>query len=143
LTPCSPFPISNREPARQKKDAVKLDCSGFSADVFAELLEKREPDMKTQTSAQERRGGRRRREFPRRPIGLLFVLLPLGVASLNPAALHCQTVSFTGVQTTVGSGLTFPAGVAVDGAGNVFIADSGNNRVVKVSGQWRCPGYGC
>ncbi|HEX5000694.1 MAG TPA: hypothetical protein VFY29_20895 [Terriglobia bacterium] len=29
--------------------------------------------------------------------------------------------------------LTFPAGVAIDGAGNVFIADSGNNRIRRVS----------
>jgi len=32
----------------------------------------------------------------------------------------------------VGSGLAQPSGVAVDGAGNVFIADRGNSRVVEV-----------
>ena len=37
-----------------------------------------------------------------------------------------------GVQTTVGSGLSYPTNLAVDAAGNVFIADSGNNRVVEV-----------
>ena len=37
-----------------------------------------------------------------------------------------------GAQTTVGSGLSSPYGVAVDGAGDVFIADSGNNRVIEV-----------
>jgi hypothetical protein len=37
-----------------------------------------------------------------------------------------------GTQTTVASGLNFPAGVTVNGAGDVFIADSNNNRVVKV-----------
>jgi len=37
-----------------------------------------------------------------------------------------------GAQTTVGSGLTGPPGVAVDGKGDVFIADLGNNRVVEV-----------
>jgi sugar lactone lactonase YvrE len=38
-----------------------------------------------------------------------------------------------GVQTTVASkGLNGPFGVAVDGAGDVFITDNGNNRVVKV-----------
>src|ERR1019366_6055424 len=35
-------------------------------------------------------------------------------------------------QTAVGSGLSGPRGVAVDGAGNVFIADLGNGRVVEV-----------
>ncbi len=39
-----------------------------------------------------------------------------------------------GVQTTVpASGLSFPAGVAVDGAGDVFIADTFNSRVVEVT----------
>jgi hypothetical protein len=38
------------------------------------------------------------------------------------------------VQSTIlDSGLDFPIGVAVDGTGNVFIGDYGNNRVVKVS----------
>jgi len=38
-----------------------------------------------------------------------------------------------GAQSTVpASGLNGPSGVAVDGAGNVFIADFNNNRVVKV-----------
>ena len=36
------------------------------------------------------------------------------------------------VQTTVGSGLSQPAGVAVDAAGDVFIANFGNNRVVEL-----------
>jgi len=37
-----------------------------------------------------------------------------------------------GVQTTVGSGLYSPFAVAVDAAGDIFIADTGNNRVVEV-----------
>ncbi|MDQ6836787.1 MAG: Ig-like domain repeat protein, partial [Actinomycetota bacterium] len=35
-------------------------------------------------------------------------------------------------RTTVGTGLARPTGVAVDAAGDVFIADSGNNQVVEV-----------
>jgi DNA-binding beta-propeller fold protein YncE len=43
-----------------------------------------------------------------------------------------QTVTFSGVQTTVGaSGLNSPLGVALDGGGNLYIADSANNRVLK------------
>ncbi len=38
-----------------------------------------------------------------------------------------------GTQTTVGSGVAVASGVAVDGAGNVFIVDSNNVQVVKVS----------
>jgi hypothetical protein len=36
-------------------------------------------------------------------------------------------------QATVGTGLNDPWGVALDGAGNVYIADTGNNRVVEVT----------
>jgi sugar lactone lactonase YvrE len=36
-------------------------------------------------------------------------------------------------QSTVGSGLNSPVGVAVDGAGDVFIADQGNQRVEEVT----------
>ena len=35
-------------------------------------------------------------------------------------------------QSTLGSGFSFPSGVAVDGSGNVFVADLGNNRVMKL-----------
>ena len=46
---------------------------------------------------------------------------------------YAQSVSFTGAQTTVpASGLLGPDGVAVDGAGDVFIVDTGNHRVVEV-----------
>ena len=37
--------------------------------------------------------------------------------------------------TTVGTGLLKPAGVAVDGAGNIFIADAGNGRILLVPNQ--------
>jgi sugar lactone lactonase YvrE len=42
---------------------------------------------------------------------------------------------FSGTSSTpvsIGSGLSKPSGVAVDGAGNVFIADTGNNQIVEV-----------
>ncbi len=55
-------------------------------------------------------------------------------AALAPAALHAQTVSFAGVQTTVpASGLSYPEAVAVDGAGDVFIVNTEHNRVVEVT----------
>ena len=38
-----------------------------------------------------------------------------------------------GVQTTVGSGYALPYQIAVDGAGDVFIADSNNNQVVEIT----------
>jgi sugar lactone lactonase YvrE len=48
------------------------------------------------------------------------------------APAHAQNVTFAYTQTTVGSGLSGPFGLAVDGAGDVFIADQFNNRVVEV-----------
>ena len=44
-------------------------------------------------------------------------------------------VKANGTQTTIGSGLSDPTGVAVDGSGNVFIADFGNNRVLEVKAR--------
>jgi len=66
------------------------------------------------------------------PKFLLFsccVLLALGMIA---APAHTQNVTFAGTQITVGSGLSNPLGVAVDRAGDVFIADYRNNRVVEV-----------
>jgi sugar lactone lactonase YvrE len=55
------------------------------------------------------------------------------LAFLNSSgSVHAQTVSFASAQVTVGAtGLKSPVGVAADLAGNVYIADSGNNRVVR------------
>ncbi|MFL6351961.1 MAG: choice-of-anchor D domain-containing protein [Bryobacteraceae bacterium] len=65
-------------------------------------------------------------------LAVLLFLLPLGAVLMAPAA-QAQSISFAGSQTAVAaSGLSQPTGVAVDGAGNVFIADYGNSRVVKV-----------
>ena len=48
-------------------------------------------------------------------------------------SMHAQTASFAGSQITVAAtGLKTPNGVAADAAGNVYIADTGNSRVVKV-----------
>jgi sugar lactone lactonase YvrE len=50
---------------------------------------------------------------------------------LLPATARAQ-VSFTRVQTTLGSGFDGPAGVAVDGHGNVFVADTTNSAVKEI-----------
>jgi sugar lactone lactonase YvrE len=52
-----------------------------------------------------------------------------GLASLPLAA---QTASFVYAQTTLGSGMSQPHGVAVDAAGNLYIADSTGNQVVRI-----------
>ena len=46
-------------------------------------------------------------------------------------AIKEWTAANSNVTTLVSSGLTDPYGVAVDGAGNVYIADSGNNAIKK------------
>jgi sugar lactone lactonase YvrE len=59
------------------------------------------------------------------------VLSLLGAIS---APARAQSITFAGVQITVpSSGLNHPSGVAVDGAGDVFIADEPNSRVVRVT----------
>jgi sugar lactone lactonase YvrE len=60
-----------------------------------------------------------------------YVAAPTVTESVTVTA---ATVRFAYAQFTVpASGLKSPDGVAVDGAGDVFIADESNNRVVKVS----------
>ena len=63
--------------------------------------------------------------------GMVASVLLLVGAIAAPA--HAQNVTFAGAQITVGSGLNSPQGVTLDGAGNAYIADTANNRVVKVS----------
>ena len=61
-------------------------------------------------------------------------LLPLAAAMIAAPALQAQPVSFAGLESTIlNSGLNLPTGVAANAAGDVFIADNVNNRVLKVS----------
>jgi hypothetical protein len=48
-----------------------------------------------------------------------------------PAAAQAQ-VTFQGIQTTLVGGLNDPNGVAVDGLGNVYVADTYNNRAFEL-----------
>jgi sugar lactone lactonase YvrE len=64
----------------------------------------------------------------------LPLLLTLPAASLHSQLDHFPPVVFIGVQSVVSTtGLSSPAAVAVALDGTLFISDSGNNRVVKVS----------
>lgn len=68
--------------------------------------------------------------FARFYLLLSFIVL---VSELRVQA-QLPSVVFAGVQSTVPTvGLKAPAAVAVDGSGNLYIADTGNNRVVKVT----------
>jgi sugar lactone lactonase YvrE len=56
----------------------------------------------------------------------------LGGASIG---VHAQTAHYAGAQSVIANafdnGLNYPTAVAVDGSGNIYIADSGTNRVLK------------
>ncbi len=79
---------------------------------------------------------------------LLFLLLLAGSVAL----VHAETpLVFTLKWGSRGSGngqLDNPCAIAVDGSGNVYVADTGNNRVQKFSStgeyltQWGTPGSG-
>ena len=60
----------------------------------------------------------------------LFLLGILLSGALSP--IHAQTAYFAGAVTTLGGGFNQPLGVAVDGSGNVFVADTLNNAVKEV-----------
>jgi hypothetical protein len=55
-----------------------------------------------------------------------------GLFIAEPYSNRVVEVKADGTQTSVGSGLSYPAGVAVDSMGDVFIADSSNDRVVNL-----------
>jgi hypothetical protein len=58
---------------------------------------------------------------------------------LAPLTALAQSVTFGGQQIVLPfSGLYGPAGVAVDGAGDLFISDTGNNRVLEL--PWTATG---
>jgi sugar lactone lactonase YvrE len=75
-----------------------------------------------------------------RRLPVVCVLVIALAVVLLPAVARAQVVSFDGVGTVLPlTGLSNPATLdvpgfaAVDGAGNVYVADTGNNRVVKVT----------
>ena len=69
----------------------------------------------------------------RRPAATLDATVnPNGVDHDGPVPVLDQPTFTPTVQTTVGSGFSNPHGVAVDGAGDVFVADTGNNAVKEV-----------
>jgi hypothetical protein len=68
--------------------------------------------------------------IPWQPVLALTALIAL--LALTP--VQAQTVTFNGQGTIVSAtGLNYAEGVAVDGAGDVYIADTSNNRVVEVT----------
>jgi sugar lactone lactonase YvrE len=55
----------------------------------------------------------------------------IGVANLSGAGLGAVQTTDPGTLSTIGTGLTNPLGVAVDGAKDLFIADAGQNAVFE------------
>src|SRR5258708_628620 len=52
----------------------------------------------------------------------LMALCLSALGGFAPSA-EAQTAHFSGAVSTLGSGFSFPSGVAVDGSGNVFVPD--------------------
>ncbi len=63
---------------------------------------------------------------------LLFASLAIMGAAWSTPTAQAQGVTFAGAQTTLGSGFSSPPGVAVDGSGNVFVADTLNSAVKEI-----------
>src|ERR1700676_5406767 len=63
-------------------------------------------------------------------VNRMFSVLLLGTGLTMSAG--AQAAHFSYAQVTVGGGFNNPAGVAVDGNGNVFLADTGNNAVKEI-----------
>ena len=66
--------------------------------------------------------------------------IALATAYFSGLGLAAQTAYLPAKTVSLGSNLSGPSGVAVDGFGNVYIADTGNNRIVEI--PWTGSGYG-
>ena len=62
---------------------------------------------------------------------LATAILGFCLAFAMSTELGAQSVLYVSVQGALGSGLSNPHGIAVDSVGNVFVADTGNGRVVE------------
>jgi DNA-binding beta-propeller fold protein YncE len=67
---------------------------------------------------------------------LLLVVFGLVFCSVASA----QTAHLSGIQITIASGVGHAQGIAIDGSGNLFIADMNNNRVLEM--LWNGSSYG-
>ena len=65
---------------------------------------------------------------PERALRILAAFAALGAVS---ADAHAQAAHFSGAEMTLGSGIKAPNGICTDALGNIYIADSGNERVLK------------
>jgi len=98
------------------RPAVEM-CSASLKDFFSKKMTKG-------------KGGER----PRARCNLLAAsvcALAFGVLGLAPGARAQAAAQFSYAQSTIGSGLNLPEGVAVDASGNVYIADFGAGDVLK------------
>ena len=57
---------------------------------------------------------------------------PIVTIYLSGTGTGPQLAFLPGIQSTLGSGFSAPQGVAADGAGNVFVADTANNAVKEI-----------
>src|SRR3954470_5271634 len=73
------------------------------------------------------------RKRPIRSALCAMAILCLGALVGFTSSAEAQMAHFSGTVIPLASGnFNHPAGVAVDGSGNVFVADYGNNKVVEI-----------
>jgi hypothetical protein len=60
------------------------------------------------------------------------VVLCLSALGEFTSSAEAQTAHFSWAMSALGSGFSNPGGVAVDGSGNIFVADNGNNSVKEI-----------
>jgi len=65
---------------------------------------------------------------------------PLATTFFSGTGLQPRVAFVPGTETQIGTQLSAPSGVAVDAYGNVYIGDTGNDRVLEVA--WNGSGYG-
>jgi secreted PhoX family phosphatase len=61
-----------------------------------------------------------------------LAIVCLSAVDIFAPSAEAQTAHFSWAVSTLGNGFSFPNGVALDGSGNVFVADTDNNTVKEV-----------
>lgn len=120
-------------PARATTRAViEADCFEFSF-IFCEVLSCMCPTVRS-TASEAFEVGDSSSPSPWKWFLLAILWIVAALFLLATTGGQAQSIAFNGQQTTVPAGsLHSPFGVAADVAGNIYVADEGNNRGVKVT----------